>query len=318
MSCPENLASVHALASALNMAPTIIAERAAQYVPRVAQCGSALRLGDRHWVASTPPWGRDVLGQMLATRGAKPVVLGRSERFIAFDKVFVRPGDFALATGWAREGGRDAIVSTDGEIDRLDQGATVGVDLVNPAARQRLAKIVCRNLLQRMRGLCVCALATDALLGQPGLRHSVCGQRLRLRRDGVASSNASSIRKPVAGSAVASAASIKADGRSSGARPPPFRSGAEASTLQPGVQARRCGPLQRLALATGQSRNEPAKAIVRRTTKIWSPLRWSGCRRRLRGLPAAARRWRQTSRAFAPRTQGSRRPPRAPACWRKP
>lgn len=62
--------------------------------------------------------GRDVLCEILAKVGAKPVPLGRSERFIPVDTEALRPEDVALATGWARDGKLAAIVSTDGDADR--------------------------------------------------------------------------------------------------------------------------------------------------------------------------------------------------------
>ncbi len=62
--------------------------------------------------------GRDVLCEILAALGAKPVALGRSERFIPVDTEALRPEDVALAAGWARESRLDAIVSTDGDADR--------------------------------------------------------------------------------------------------------------------------------------------------------------------------------------------------------
>lgn len=62
--------------------------------------------------------GRDVLCEILATLGARPVALGRSDRFIPVDTEALRPEDVALAVGWARESRLDAIVSTDGDADR--------------------------------------------------------------------------------------------------------------------------------------------------------------------------------------------------------
>ena len=62
--------------------------------------------------------GRDVLCVILAALGAKPVALGRSERFIPVDTEAPRPEDVALASDWARESRLDAIVSTDGDADR--------------------------------------------------------------------------------------------------------------------------------------------------------------------------------------------------------
>lgn len=62
--------------------------------------------------------GRDVLCEILEALGAKPVALGRSDRFIPVDTEALRPEDVALAAGWARENRLDAIVSTDGDADR--------------------------------------------------------------------------------------------------------------------------------------------------------------------------------------------------------
>jgi phosphomannomutase len=54
----------------------------------------------------------------LTAAGATAVALGRADRFIPVDTEALRPEDEALAEGWAREGGFDAIVSTDGDADR--------------------------------------------------------------------------------------------------------------------------------------------------------------------------------------------------------
>lgn len=62
--------------------------------------------------------GRDVICEVLAALGAKPVPLGRSDRFIPVDTEALRPEDEALARQWAGEQKLDAIVSTDGDADR--------------------------------------------------------------------------------------------------------------------------------------------------------------------------------------------------------
>lgn len=62
--------------------------------------------------------GRDVLVQIVEALGGKPLVLGRSEKFIPVDTEAVRPEDIVAARGWAAEHGTDAIISTDGDSDR--------------------------------------------------------------------------------------------------------------------------------------------------------------------------------------------------------
>ncbi|MFJ5370904.1 phosphomannomutase, partial [Bosea sp. CER48] len=62
--------------------------------------------------------GRDAICDVLAALGARPVPLGRSDRFIPVDTEALRPEDEALARRWAAEQPLDAIVSTDGDADR--------------------------------------------------------------------------------------------------------------------------------------------------------------------------------------------------------
>lgn len=62
--------------------------------------------------------GRDVICDVLAALGARPVPLGRAERFIPVDTEALRPEDVELAAGWAGSQRLDAIVSTDGDADR--------------------------------------------------------------------------------------------------------------------------------------------------------------------------------------------------------
>ncbi len=61
---------------------------------------------------------RDLLVELLAALGAKPVPLGRSETFVPVDTEALRPEDVTLARQWAAAGDLDAIVSTDGDADR--------------------------------------------------------------------------------------------------------------------------------------------------------------------------------------------------------
>ncbi|WP_454658340.1 phosphomannomutase [Bosea beijingensis] len=62
--------------------------------------------------------GRDIICDVLASLGAEPVPLGRSEAFIPVDTEALRPEDEELARRWAGERRLDAIVSTDGDADR--------------------------------------------------------------------------------------------------------------------------------------------------------------------------------------------------------
>jgi phosphomannomutase len=62
--------------------------------------------------------GRDVICDVLAALGARPVPLGRAERFIPVDTEALRPEDVELAAEWASSQRLDAIVSTDGDADR--------------------------------------------------------------------------------------------------------------------------------------------------------------------------------------------------------
>ncbi|KPF66559.1 phosphomannomutase [Bosea sp. AAP35] len=62
--------------------------------------------------------GRDVICDLLAALGARPVPLGRADRFIPVDTEALRPEDVALAIEWAGSQRLDAIVSTDGDADR--------------------------------------------------------------------------------------------------------------------------------------------------------------------------------------------------------
>lgn len=62
--------------------------------------------------------GRDLLLALYTALGAEVTVLGRSAQFIPVDTEAIREEDVRLAADWARDGGFDAIVSTDGDGDR--------------------------------------------------------------------------------------------------------------------------------------------------------------------------------------------------------
>ncbi|MGB7432853.1 MAG: phosphomannomutase [Ahrensia sp.] len=61
---------------------------------------------------------RDVLMDILANAGARPVALGRSDTFIPVDTEALRPEDTSSLAAWAAEQSMDAIISTDGDADR--------------------------------------------------------------------------------------------------------------------------------------------------------------------------------------------------------
>lgn len=62
--------------------------------------------------------GRHMLYEIYTALGAEVEKLGPSETFIPVDTEAIRPEDAELASGWARTGEYDAIVSTDGDSDR--------------------------------------------------------------------------------------------------------------------------------------------------------------------------------------------------------
>ena len=61
---------------------------------------------------------RDLLVRIVEALGAQAIPLGRSTQFVPVDTEAIRPEDDALALGWAKEYGFDAIISTDGDADR--------------------------------------------------------------------------------------------------------------------------------------------------------------------------------------------------------
>lgn len=89
------------------------------YVQRyIDHFGKGSLTGKRVAVYQHSAVGRDVLVRILCELGAEVEALGWSEAFIPVDTEAIRPEDVALAREWARAGGYDAIVSTDGDSDR--------------------------------------------------------------------------------------------------------------------------------------------------------------------------------------------------------
>jgi len=89
------------------------------YVARyVAWFGAGVLKGLRVGVYQHSSVARDLLVRLLGELGARVTPLGRSARFVPVDTEAIRPEDAALALGWAREYGLDALCSTDGDADR--------------------------------------------------------------------------------------------------------------------------------------------------------------------------------------------------------
>ncbi|TCD11321.1 phosphomannomutase [Oricola cellulosilytica] len=61
---------------------------------------------------------RDLIIDILSDLGAETRPLGRSDHFVPVDTEALAPEDRERLAGWVRDGGFDAIVSTDGDADR--------------------------------------------------------------------------------------------------------------------------------------------------------------------------------------------------------
>lgn len=91
---------------------------------------------------------RDLLVDLMARLGAKPVSIARSETFIPVDTEALDPYTQALFAGWIKEHKLDVLISTDGDADRpmlVDETARVvaGDVLGTLTARALEADIVC-------------------------------------------------------------------------------------------------------------------------------------------------------------------------------
>lgn len=96
--------------------PGILALYAERYVSAFgAEALNTMKIG----VYEHSSAARDVLHVILRALGAQTVGLGRSDDFVAIDTEAVREDDYALACAWAEQHGLDAIVTTDGDADRL-------------------------------------------------------------------------------------------------------------------------------------------------------------------------------------------------------
>lgn len=91
---------------------------------------------------------RDLLVDLMARLGAKPVSIGRSETFIPVDTEALDPDTQALFAGWIQQHSLDVLISTDGDADRpmlVDETARVvpGDVLGSLTARTLNAEIIC-------------------------------------------------------------------------------------------------------------------------------------------------------------------------------
>lgn len=89
-----------------------------------AEALSGLRIG----VYEHSSVARDLLVDLVARLGAKPVSIARSETFIPVDTEALDPATQALFAGWIKEHALDVLISTDGDADRpmlVDEAARV-------------------------------------------------------------------------------------------------------------------------------------------------------------------------------------------------
>lgn len=90
-----------------------------EYVERYVRAfGPTFLAGVRLGVYGHSAVGRDLLVEIYEALGAAITRVGFSDAFIPVDTEAIRPEDSALARGWAKEHGFDALVSTDGDSDR--------------------------------------------------------------------------------------------------------------------------------------------------------------------------------------------------------
>ncbi|MDR2508182.1 MAG: phosphomannomutase [Candidatus Accumulibacter sp.] len=108
---PEALAPV-CLGSPNPDAATVYIERYLSFFPQDALSGMKIGFYQHSSVA------REALTEILERLGATVTPLGRTDAFVPVDTEAVSPDDIARARGWAREGGFDALISTDGDADR--------------------------------------------------------------------------------------------------------------------------------------------------------------------------------------------------------
>jgi len=99
--------------------PPVSTEAAERYVRRYLEAfPEGCLAGRRVGLYEHSSVGRDLLHRILTGLGARVERLARSDRFLPVDTEAIRPEDVALARGWARDGGYDALVSADGDSDR--------------------------------------------------------------------------------------------------------------------------------------------------------------------------------------------------------
>ncbi|AMY70574.1 phosphomannomutase [Frigidibacter mobilis] len=134
-------ASEGSLISADGLARAYVARYAAAFG---AEALSGMKVG----VYQHSSVAREVMMEILAALGARPVALARSEVFVPVDTEAVPPDTRAAIRGWCAELGLDAVVSTDGDADRPlladAAGEVVPGDVLGVISARALgAKVIC-------------------------------------------------------------------------------------------------------------------------------------------------------------------------------
>ena len=128
---------------------------------------------------------RDLLVDLIARLGAKPVSIARSDRFIPVDTEALDPETQALFAGWIKQHQLDALISTDGDADRpmlVDESAqVVPGDVLGVLTAQALqADIICTPVSSNTQ---VEALFDTVVRTRIGSPHVVAAMEDALARD---------------------------------------------------------------------------------------------------------------------------------------
>lgn len=131
---------------------------------------------------------RDLLVDLMARLGAKPVSIGRSETFIPVDTEALDPDTQALFAGWISEHRLDVLISTDGDADRpmlVDETARVvpGDVLGTLTARALGADIICTPVSSNTQVDHLFSTVTRTRIGSP---HVVAAMEHALAKDSTA------------------------------------------------------------------------------------------------------------------------------------
>ena len=124
-----------AVPEALSPAPLPAVDAAAleAYVARYTDFfGESSLAGMRVALYEHSSVARDVLRTVFERLGAEVLSLGRTDTFVPIDTEALRAEDIAQAHAWAQAHRFDAIVSTDGDADRLQQAPVEAAALMAP------------------------------------------------------------------------------------------------------------------------------------------------------------------------------------------